>query len=197
VTCDEKFGRDAELLDQIATLGLWYVAEVPHKVQVWQERVASTLPPFARCEPRLRCQRAVAPAPQEVQAVAVTLPPEQWQRYLVQASRQGQQVAEFASVRVSAARDELPGPEVWLVLQRNLSHRELKSFLSNAPADIPQERLVRSSGMRWPIDICLEFSRQRLGMGAYTVRSWRGWHHHMTLVILALVYGAKVNTPLE
>jgi SRSO17 transposase len=28
-------------------------------------------------------------------------------------------------------------------------------------------------------------NRRLLGMGDYELRSWRGWHHHMTLVILA------------
>jgi SRSO17 transposase len=39
--------------------------------------------------------------------------------------------------------------------------------------------------MRWPIETCFEDGKQYLGMGDYEVRSWRGWHHHMTLVILA------------
>ena len=30
VTCDEAFGRDTTLLDHMASLGLWYYAEVPH-----------------------------------------------------------------------------------------------------------------------------------------------------------------------
>ena len=31
---------------------------------------------------------------------------------------------------------------------------------------------------------CFEDGKQSLGMGDYEVRSWRGWHHHMTLCIL-------------
>ena len=41
------------------------------------------------------------------------------------------------------------------------------------------------AGLRWPIEICFEEGKQYLGMGDYEVRSWRGWHHHMTLCILA------------
>jgi SRSO17 transposase len=39
--------------------------------------------------------------------------------------------------------------------------------------------------MRWPIETCFEDSKQLLGMGDYEVRSFAGWHHHMTLVMLA------------
>lgn len=47
------------------------------------------------------------------------------------------------------------------------------------------ETLVRMSGMRWPIETSFEFGKQFIGLGDYEVRSWCGWHHHMTLSILA------------
>jgi len=50
---------------------------------------------------------------------------------------------------------------------------------------MPLATLVRLSGMRWPIETCCEDGKQYLGMGDDEVRSWRGWHHHMTLCILA------------
>lgn len=109
----------------------------------------------------------------------------------------GPQVAEFASVRVIAVRDGLPGEEVFLVLRRSLTDGELKTYLCNAPADIPQVRLVRMSGMRWPIETCFETGKQELGMGDYEVRSWPGWHHHMTLVIMALAFLVRVQKRLK
>ena len=88
-------------------------------------------------------------------------------------------------MRVVAVRDGLPGPEVYLVLRRQLDTGELKTYLCNAPAHTPLETLARLSGMRWPIETCFEEGKQYLGMGQYEVRSFRGWHHHMTLCILA------------
>ena len=97
-------------------------------------------------------------------------------------------MADCAALRVVAARDGLPGPAVWLVLRRNRETGELKSYLSNAPADTALVTLVRLSGMRWPIERCFEEGKQLLGLGDYEVRSWRGWHHHMTLCILAHLF---------
>ncbi len=62
---------------------------------------------------------------------------------------------------------------------------EVKIYLSNAPADLPLGELVRVSGMRWPIESCFAEGKGDVGLDHYEVRSWRGWHHHMTLVILA------------
>src|SRR6266498_69902 len=71
VTCDEGFGKNPDLLDQIATLGLWYFAEVPHDTRVWRERVATALPPWSGRGPKPKRQRVVpdGPAPQTVQAL--------------------------------------------------------------------------------------------------------------------------------
>jgi SRSO17 transposase len=72
-----------------------------------------------------------------------------------------------------------------LLLRRHPETGERKTYLANAPADTKVETLVRVSGMRWPLATCFEDSKQVLGMGDYAVRSWTGWHHHMTLVTLA------------
>jgi SRSO17 transposase len=199
VTCDEGFGKKPDLLDQIATLGLWYFAEVPHDTRVWRERPATALPPWAGRGPKPKRQRLVpsAPKPEELQAIAAALPQEQWQRHVIQEGSQGPQVAEFAFVRVVSVRDELPGPEVTLVLRRSVSDGELKTYLCNAPADAAEQRLVRTSGMRWPIESCFEVGKQELGMGDYEVRSWRGWHHHMTLVLMAFAFLVRLSGRFE
>ena len=51
--------------------------------------------------------------------------------------------------------------------------------------------------MRWPIETCFEDSKQLLGMGDYEVRSWTGWHHHMTLVILAHFFVVRMSLRLK
>ncbi len=93
--------------------------------------------------------------------------------------------ADFALVRAVAVRDGLPGPAVWLVLRRNTETGELQGDRTTAAAATPPAVLVRLSGMRWPIARCFAEGKQHLGLGDYEVRSWRGWHHHLTLVILA------------
>ena len=106
-------------------------------------------------------------------------------------------VADFAAVRVIGVRDGLPGPEGWVVLRRHVETGELKTYLRNAPADTALATLVRMSGMRWPIETCFEDGKQLLGMGDYEVRSWAGWHHHMTLVILAHFFVVRMSLRLK
>ena len=92
-----------------------------------------------------------------------------------------------------AVRDTLPGPEVWLVLRRHLERGELKTSRCHAPVDTPLETQGRRSGMRWPIAMDCDDSKPRLGMGDDAVRSWTGWHHHMTLVLLAHCFVVRMS----
>lgn len=199
VTCDEAFGRDPDLLDRITGLGLWYLAEVPHDTRVWQQRPATVLPTWSgqgRPPTRVRVL-AGEPEAMTVAQLAAALPKESWRQRTIKEGSKGPLVADFAAIRVIAVRDGLPGPEVWVVLRRNPLTGELKTYLSNAPAKISLATLVRQSGMRWPIESCFEEGKQALGMGEYEVRSWRGWHHHMTLVILAHFFLVRLRLRLK
>ena len=138
-----------------------------------------------------------APEVRTVLEVAAALPVEAWSRQTIKEGSQGPMVAEFAAMRVIAVRDALPGPEVWLVLRRHMETGELKTYLCNAPRDTALETQVRMSGMRWPIETCFEDSKQLLGMGDYEVRSWPGWHHHMTLVMLAHLFVVRLSLKLK
>jgi SRSO17 transposase len=188
VTCDEAFGRDGAFLDGIAALGRWYFAEVPHDTQVWLTRPATAVPAWTGRGRRPRKARLVpgAPAPQRVDQLAAAVPPEEWQAFLMKEGSKGPLVANFACQRGVAVRGGLPGPDVWMVLRRTLGESpELKVYLSNAPARTPEATLVRIAGMRWPIETAFEESKGGLGLDHYEVRTWLGWHHHMTLCLLA------------
>jgi len=199
VVADEAFGGHPGFLDGVAGLGLWYFAEVPHTTRVWEERPATHIPPRRGRGRRPYRERLVEGAPEArtVAAVAAALPAKAWTRQTIKEGSQGPMVAEFATLRVVAVRDALPGPEVWLVLRRHGETGELKTYLCNAPVDTALEALVRMSGMRWPIETCFEDSKQLLGMGDYAVRSWTGWHHHMTLVILAHFLVVRMSLRLK
>lgn len=199
VACDEGFGRDTVLLDKIDGLGLWYYAEVPHDTLVWRKRPATAVPQWSGQgrKPTRLALVADEPAAQSVSTMAQALPPEQWSRHTIKEGSKGPLVANFACLRVVASRDDLPGPEVWLIVRRNILSGELKTYLSNAPLTTPLTELVRLSGMRWPIETCFEDGKQHLGLGDYQVRTWLGWHHHMTLCILAHFFLVRLRLKFQ
>lgn len=200
VAADEEYGQNPTFLDGVEKLGLWYFAEVPHDTLVWQQRPQTAVPPWSgrgRKPTRERLVEGEPPA-ERVDEIATTISTGEWKPYLIKEGSKGPMVAEFTFRRVVAARDGLPGPEVWLVLRRSLGEEpELKTYLCNAPADVPSAELARIAGMRWPVETAIGDGKDRLGMGDYMVRSWLGWHHHMTMAILAHHFLVRAQARLK
>jgi SRSO17 transposase len=80
------------------------------------------------------------------------------------------------------------GPEERLLVVRWMEQDKLKiSYcLSNAPPEISIEQLAQAHSQRQRIEQMLEEAKGEAGLGHYEVRSWVGWHHHMTLALLTL-----------
>lgn len=202
VTADEAFGHDTALLDRIAKTGLWYFAELQHSDRVWVER-PEVVPPNWEGRGRKtgpkQTRSRLAPGEPQAQTVAVIaeqIPARRWKQLLIKEGSKGPMQADFVALRAVAVRSGLPGPDVWLVLRRSRSDGELKAYVSNAPIGTQVKTFARISGMRWPIETSFEDGKQRLGMGDYEVRGWKGWHHHMTLVILAHAFLVRLRLQL-
>jgi hypothetical protein len=58
--------------------------------------------------------------------------------------------------------------------------------LSNAGSDHLSATLVKVHAQRQRIEQMLQEAKGETGLHHYEVRSWVGWHHHMTLSLLAL-----------
>jgi SRSO17 transposase len=200
VACDEAYGKDPTFLDGVASLGLWYFAEVPHSTRVWEVRPKTALPKWRGRGRRPSIKRLAAgePAPKRVDEIAATIPTQEWSAFLIKEGSKGPLVAEFAFRRVVEVRGELPGADAWLIMRRSLGEEpELKTYLSIAPAGTPHTELARIAGMRWPVETALENGKDDLGMGDYMIRSWLGWHHHMTVCILAHHFLVRVQKRLK
>lgn len=52
-------------------------------------------------------------------------------------------------------------------------------------------------GKRWCIEECFKLAKSQLGLGDYEVRSWQGWHQHMTLVLAAQVFLTVLRSQVE
>jgi SRSO17 transposase len=188
VTGDAAFGREPTFLDGVAALPRGYDAEMPHDTRVWRQRPATAVPAGVGRGRRPGKVRLVPgePAPPRVDQLARALPPDAWQRYRSTAGSKGLLVAACAFQRRVAVRAGLPGPDVCIVFRRAVGEQpELNVYLSHAPAHTPVTVLVRVAGMRWPIETAFEESTGGLGLDHYEVRSWRGWHQHLTLCLLA------------
>src|SRR5262249_59305213 len=57
--------------------------------------------------------------------------------------------------------------------------------LSNATWDTTLSEFARVLKAEHRIEDCLERAKGEAGLSDYEVRTWRGWHHHQTLSLIA------------
>ena len=91
------------------------------------------------------------------------------------------------AVRVRTKEERRVGPEERLVVMRTVEAKPRTDYsLSNAGPEVPLSELVRVRFTRHRIEEVFGAAKGEVGLGQYEVRSWVGWHHHMTLSLLAL-----------
>lgn len=188
VTFDENYGKDPAFLSGLEESSERYLGEVPKNVRGWLERPAVDEPgPSRGGRPRRKTRvRPGEAAPRTVAEIAASLPSSAWQRLAFREGSQGTQHAHFARVRFFHEREDLPGPELWLLIERGCAQQSyVKYYLSNAAPSCTLLEMARVAHTRWTIEDCFLQGKQELGLDAYEVRGWRGWHHHQTLVLLA------------
>jgi SRSO17 transposase len=187
ITADAGYGEVPTLRDTLDAEGWRYVLEVPSNTHLFTQAAQVAVPAWSGrgrkpIQPQLV---AGAPRPQSVQTIAASLLPADWHELTVAEGAQGPRIHQFAALRVWESRDGLPGLACWLVLRRNLDGSEAKYYLSNAPAETPLLRLAQVGAMRWPIETEFQTDKGETGLDEYEVRSWLGWHHHVTMSLLA------------
>jgi SRSO17 transposase len=188
VAADELYGDSPAFREGVAELNKCYFTEIKCTTPIWRYRPEVYVPEWkgrGRHPIRLRL-RNPDDRPIHVRELVTSIPKEGWITATIKEGSKGPIVCDFAFLRIIESRGNLPGPEVWLIIRRNLDDpTEVKFYFSNAPADTPLIEFVRISGMRWPIEIIFEEAKGEVGFDHYEMRSWLGWHHHMLLVALA------------
>lgn len=126
-----------------------------------------------------------------VEAWAERVAPDGWQRLSAGEGAKGPRLYDWAYLPYSGAA---PGWRRGLLLRRSLTEPEDVTFyLSCAPEATTVAELVRVAGARWTIEACFEAAKGEVGLDQYEVRSWTGWHRHITLALLAQAYLSVVR----
>ena len=187
VTGDDAYGQVGEFRDGVVELGLRYVLEVPGHLPVWPVEPTWVTAPYGGMG-RPPTPKPVASERHTVRERAAALPPAAWQELTVAEGAQGPRTFCFAFERVRESRDRQPGEELWLIHRQNLDGTEARFYFSNAPSDTPPATLARVSAARWPIETEFEDEKSLVALDEYEVRGWPGWHHHITMCLLASAF---------
>ena len=183
---DSHYGQQEWLLAELECQEYFYIADIPCDTRVWLELPRTQIPARKGNQGRKPTKLKTESQPTEVCQIASGQ--SQWNRLYIRDTERGQLWSYLAFLRVYPVRDELPGPETWLILRRDEGEKSLKYQFCNAPSDTPLERLAEMSHSRYWMERAIQDAKGEAGLADYELRSWRGWHHHMTMTILAMLF---------
>lgn len=185
VLADAGYGESTDFRDAIAARGLCYAVGVSKKVTVF------TSPP--QFDPKSRPSRPElargSAKPQNLEKIADAAKPGEWVRIKWRRGTKGSLAADFLIRRVIPAHRWDRGEHhdaVWLICECALGHDPVRKFyLSNLPADIAPQELVRITHERWAIEMQYRDLKQELGLDHFEGRSYPGFARHLALTALA------------
>jgi SRSO17 transposase len=188
VGVDGGYGKDPAFLRRLADHGEVFVAEVHKDQRIYLEDPAPCVParPRGKKPPQLEAQSAGQRVDDWVQAQS----PELWQKVVVRPGTQGELRVEALQGGVWLWDGNEGTARFWhVVATREIDSPEtIKYALSNASAETPLEQLVRMQRQRFWIERSFEDGKSECGLADYQVRGWRAWHHHMALVMMAMLF---------
>lgn len=69
----------------------------------------------------------------------------------------------------------------------------LAYYFAYAPEGASLAELAGAAGLRWTIEECFLRAKDDLGLDHCEARSWHGWHRHITLVMVAAAFLARLS----
>ena len=146
-------------------------------------------------------QSAKGKAPSRLQAQTQSLtvaawasaqPASRWRRLSVREGEQGELVADYLTERVWLWDGTEARARCWhLLVRREIDGSKLTFCLSNAKPRASVRRLAEMQVARHFVERAFEDAKGACGMADYQVRGFNAWHHHMALVMVALMFLAK------
>ena len=181
---DSELGRCGPFRDELARLEEHYLLDIPVSlnVRVLEKGHPPSAPIKTGAWLKNRSKRA-------------------WIRVKTREGSLGDRIFEACSAEVLTERkDGTFRQETLLAIRPVDTPKEVRLLLVWMPTGTSFEELVQYGTRRWTIEDCLERAKSECGMAQYEVRSWVGWHHHMTMAMLATwlleeLRIAKAGTP--
>ena len=192
VGVDGGYGKEPACLRALDDMGETFVADVHGTQRVW------TAPPGLH----VPAQKATGRPPSKqhasvdgitVEKLVAGFGADDWTRCILRDSTRGPLQTDVAHRRVWVWDGEEAAARCWHLLVRCEvgTPKKVKYSLSNAPADTPLERLAQMQGERYWVERAFEDAKGECGLADYQAVGWRAWHHHVTMVMLAMLFIAE------
>lgn len=172
VLADSLYGSDYALRRMLEARGQPYVLAVrsnQHLRFLTEEGLVQTDPAFLASE----------------------LAGEDWQALSAGEGAKGPRLYHWARLPLNWTTQD--GFERWLLFRRSIRNSdEIAYYFVHSRQGTSLAEMAGAAGLRWTIEECFLRAKDDLGLDHCEARSWHGWHRHMTLVMTAAAFLAKI-----
>jgi SRSO17 transposase len=193
VGVDAGYGKAPAFLRALDEMGEVFVADVHATQRVWTEPPGLHVPPPQSTRGRSPSKQQAAVDGITVEKLVAGFGADDWTRCTLRDSTRGPLRVDIAHRRVWVWDGAEAAARCWhLVVRREVgAPKRIKYSLSNAPADTPLKRLAQMQGARYWVERAFEDAKGECGLADYQAVGWRAWHHHVTMVMLAMLFIAE------
>lgn len=182
VICDTFYGKVNAFRDGLANRELLYLCQVESKTIIYDES--------DRFKKKQRSKKAAADSTISIKEFAKQIPSWHYKTIRWRDGTKGKMVSNFAVVRVQPAHGHHAGkvlpPRQWLLIDWPTDEKEpTKYWFSNLNKQVGLRRLVKLAMNRWQIEQNYQQQKDELGLDHYEGRGLMGWHHHVTMNMIA------------
>lgn len=190
IGADAFYGEDSALLRRLDQQGEVFMVDVHCDQSIYLEDPKPELP-------QSRSRRGRKPSRLKTAVGFITVsqwqqlqPETAWKTVELRDSCKGKLTVQVLHRRVWFWDGREKQAHQWhlIVRREGLSKNKLKYSISNASSQTTIPRLAFMQGQRYFVERSIEDGKSTAGLADYQVRNWTGWHHHIAMVMLAMLF---------
>jgi len=181
VVCDSFYGRSREIRNGLIKRNLDYVVEITSKnAVIWPDRKEQ----LSHGRTKKGLQQI------SVKELALSQPAWKWQTVCWRKGTKKKLVSRFAAIRVDPGagqgKKSVPQFRQWLLIEwPKGDENPTKYWFSNMNAQTGISKLVELAKARYLVEQNYQQQKDELGLDHFEGRSWLGWHHHVSMNMVA------------
>ncbi len=186
---DGFYGDNPEFLRTLSSNGETFMGDVHKDQRIYTQDPQPIIPKATSSKGRKPSKLKAQTKAIRVDKWSESQPAEAWQRIAIRDTTKGKLFVDILHQQVWLWDGKEAEAKKWhLIIRREVDSPKKKYSLSNAPDNTSLKRLSYMQAQRYWVERPFQDAKNQCGMGEYQARGWFSWHHHMTMVMLAMLF---------
>ena len=190
VGADAGYGKGPGFCNALDEMGEAFVVDVHADFHVYLQDPQPYVPEKTHNRGRPFTKYRTDQESIEVRDVLTSIPAQRWKTVTLRKTTRGVLKVRICRMRVYVWDGKSEKAKCWtLIVTKTLgANPDTKISLTNVSKHTTLRRLGWMQRQRYWIERVFEDAKSECGMADYQVRKWSGWHHHMALVMMAMLF---------